>query len=168
MSIDTHSITGLLIWFWENAATAIWGGISLAVANRCLKRFQDWAVGLPTAIRNASRRSGNPVAYLRKLKLKDIRQIRRFRFNDMWIAREVSRGNAALILFGLSSGFWLMALGLKEQMVVSGQLLSTDATTVLISAFPAYVFEVMWLYRSSRANRLIDYRQKSKLWRFRR
>jgi hypothetical protein len=168
MTIDTNSITTLLAWLWENGAANIWGAICLAALTRGPRKLRDFTAGLPAAIRSGSRKRNSPVAYLRKLKLKDLRQIRHFRFNDAWIAREVSRGSTALILFGLSAGFWLMALGLKEQMVVSGQLLSTDATTVFISAFPAYVFEIMWLYRSTRANRLIDYRQKSKLWRFRR
>jgi hypothetical protein len=86
----------------------------------------------------------------------------------MWITREISRGNTALALFGMSSGFWLIALGLKEQVVISGQPLSADPATVFISAFPVYFFEIMWLYRSTRANRLVDYRQKARIWRFRR
>jgi hypothetical protein len=168
MAIDTNSITSLLAWLWDNAATGIWGGICLAFAGKLFKRLQDWIAGLPSAIRNRSRKSGSPVAFLRKLKLNDLRQIRQFRFNDMWITREISRGNTALALFGMSSGFWLIALGLKEQVVISGQPLSADPATVFISAFPVYFFEIMWLYRSTRANRLVDYRQKARIWRFRR
>lgn len=163
-----HNITNLLIWLWDNAAIAIWSGIVLAVASKCFNKLQGWVSRLPAAIRERSLRPSSPVAYLRKLKLKDLRQIRQFRFNDMWIAREISRGNTALTLFGMSSGFWLIALGLKEQVLISGHPLSADSTTVFVSAFPVYFFEIMWLYRSTRANRLVDYRQTSKIWRFRR
>jgi hypothetical protein len=168
MSFDTHNITTLLAWLWENGAANIWGAICLAVLTRGPRKIRDFIAGLPAALRSRSRQRGSPLAYLRKLKLKDLRQIRRFRFDDMWIAREIGRGNTALVLFGVSAGFWLMALGLKEVMVISGERLSTDSATVFISAFPAYVFEIIWLYRSTRANRVVDYRQKAKVWRFQR
>ncbi|WP_172612058.1 hypothetical protein [Pseudomonas graminis] len=168
MPIDTNSLTALLAWLWENGAAGIWGGVCLLVITRGSKKLRDLIAKLPTAIRTRSRKQNSPVAYLRKLKLNDLRQIRRFRFNDMWIAREISRGNTALVLFGVSAGFWLMALGLKEVMVISGERLASDSTTVFISAFPAYIFEMIWLYRSTRANRIVDYRQKVKIWRFQR
>lgn len=168
MPNDTNSLTSLLAWLWQNGAAGIWGGVCLLVLIRGSKKLRDLIAKLPTAIRSRSREQNSPMAYLRKLKLKDLRQIRRFRFDDMWVAREISRGNTALVLFGVSAGFWLMALGLKEVIMISGEHLSTDSATVFISAFPAYVFEIIWLYRSTRANRVVDYRQKAKVWRFQR
>ncbi|WP_447590170.1 hypothetical protein [Aquipseudomonas campi] len=102
----------------------------------------------------------------RLYKLHDNRWVRRYRFDETWINREVSRGHSCFLIMLIWFGFWITAIGLKEVFLLKEGPLSSAPSAVFMAAMPMYLFELAWLRYSGRAGQLISYRNKVKIWRW--
>jgi len=92
--------------------------------------------------------------------------MRRYRFDTLWISREVSRGHTCQIIFFLWFGLWLLAFGMRESFLLNDTPLSGAPGLAIVSALPMYIFEIAWLCYSGRADELIKYRQRVQIWRW--
>jgi hypothetical protein len=165
-----HSpLADLFTWLGDHTASALWEPFALwglgyiyRKVKQILSKRAEREVAPPE--RNMSRFA----KFRRKLKLSEFRFLRRYRFDTVWISREVSRGHTCQLIFVLWFGLWLIAIGLKDVFFISSEAtLGKSPSTIITSATPMYIFEVGWLYYSGRAARLIQHRQKIKAWRFR-
>ncbi len=102
----------------------------------------------------------------KRYRLWNNRWIRRYRFDEAWIQREVSRGHACFMIMLLWFGFWMLAMGLKEVFLLTEGPLSSSPRVALGAALPMYAFELAWLRFSGRAAQLIKYRNKVRIWRW--
>lgn len=103
---------------------------------------------------------------VRRYLLRHNRWIRKHRFDDAWIQREVSRGHSCFVIMLLWFGFWVLALGLKEIFLISEGPLASSPKTAFGAALPMFAFELFWLRFSGRAGQLISYRNKVRIWRW--
>ena len=172
MQSDTSQILVLLSWLWENAATAIWGTISVWAVSYLLRRGRDIAQRIAEALPALflAIKQTSPPKWLRGIykvsKLKNRRWMRRYRFDTLWISREVSRGHTCQIIFLLWFGLWLLAFGMRESFLLNDTPLSGAPGLAIVSALPMYIFEIAWLCYSGRADELIKYRQRVQIWRW--
>lgn len=95
-----------------------------------------------------------------------LERLRARRFDETWLNREVSRSHLCITLFVLWFGGWLLAMGLREVVLVNDLPLSKSSTSAIVSAFPMYLFEMGWIWFSSRSSDVIRYRSRVKAWRF--
>lgn len=115
------------------------------------------------AIRNAR---GWPGREVRRWKRNDAEWVRKYRFDQLWINREQSRGHACFIIMVLCFGIWVLLMGLKELVYLPEGPLISSPVKAAAAAAPMYVFELLWLRYSGRAAQLIKYRNKVRIWRW--
>lgn len=167
MSTETSALFDLLSWLWENAASVIWQTFVMWLLARLLLKGRQLLTKPTKPDLAPTQRSGSKVGRLRrKLKLTELRFLRRYRFDTAWIGREVSRGHTCQLIFLLWFGLWLMAAGLKDIFVISHEPFGKSPVVMVLTASPMYVFELLWIYYSGRSERIIQHRQKIKAWRF--
>lgn len=168
MQFDLLTLYTSLAHTWEVASEAIIGAVAVAGGAYALRKIKEvfsngsrWITGV------IKRRQSCVSASLRWVLRRENNLLRTYRFDTVWINREVVKGQASLIIFLLWFGFWMLAVGLKELVVVADGPLSQSPVAVLITSSPMYFFEFMWIFHASRAAKVIKYRQKVKIWRFR-
>lgn len=158
--LDTDFALKLALWLWENTATALYGAALLWAAKYALRPVRAALKASHARLLKSLR------GFARRLDLRERRWIRKHRFDTVWIGREVSRGHASQIIFLLWFGLWIIAMGLKESFQITDAPLARSPGAAMMSAIPMYLFELAWLRYSGRAERLIKYRQKVRIWRW--
>lgn len=171
MQFETATFLNLAKWLWENAAAGIWSTFCVWAIVRLLRKAhwiaQRLVTATPSFVRQIKLRRPRWLrALFRRLRLRKHRWIRKHRFDTAWIGREVSRGHTCQIVFLLWFGLWIIAMGLRDSFVISEVPLARTPGIAMLVACPMYVFEIAWLRYSGRAEELINYRQKVKIWRF--
>ncbi|WP_144958485.1 hypothetical protein [Pseudomonas oryzihabitans] len=159
--LDTDLALKLASWLGEATATALYGAGLLWAAKFAIRPVK-------AAVKAShARLLGSLRAFTRRLDLRKRRWIRKYRFDSVWIGREVSRGHTSQVIFLLWFGLWIIAMGLKETILVTDAPLASSPITAVLSALPMYFFEIAWIRHSGRAAELIKYRQKVRIWRWR-
>lgn len=165
-------------WLWEEPRNAIWVA-GLAFAYKTIPRLALWIVR--RANRSCQQRArycqlphcdnlskkGWAKSFIRGIARRESEWIRAHRFDQVWINREVSRAHTALSIFVTWTGLWLIALGMKESLFSPEGTLVKSPVLTLLAALPVFFFEFHWLRCSSRASRIISYRRKVHIWRWR-
>lgn len=157
-----------LWWLLITAAGALWGAFCVWAALKLIRKARstpNWfkRSGQVTATTNKTGWLGR---YFRGRRRSHLIWIRRYRFDTVWIQREVSRGHANLLIFTIWFGLWVMAMGLREVFHLSSAPLSQTPTVTIVAALPMYAFEIAWITYSGRADHLIKYRSRVKIWRW--
>ncbi|MCY1306364.1 hypothetical protein D3C80_1744070 [compost metagenome] len=104
--------------------------------------------------------------FFRGFRHREQKWVRDNRFDTTWIEREVSRGHTYLVIFIIWFGLWLVALGLRKTFTLSDAPLDESPGLTILIALPMYAFEIGWLYCSLRADKLIRYRKRVRIWRW--
>ncbi|WP_314408915.1 hypothetical protein [Pseudomonas kuykendallii] len=146
----------LTTWLSEKTVELLYGAVLLFA----LKHAYRW---LRLAIEHGPRTLRAAGRLQRKVRLE---RLRARRFDETWLNREVSRSHLCIMLFVLWFGGWLLAMGLREVVWVNDIPLSKSSTLAIASAFPMYLFEIGWIWFSSRSSDVIRYRSRVKAWRF--
>lgn len=172
MYFKTATFIDLVQWLWDNAASGIWSTFCVWAIVRLLRKAQWIAKWLtnraPAFLRRVRLKRSNWIRNsFRHLKLRNLRWIRKHRFDTAWIGREVSRGHTSQILFLLWLGLWVLAMGLRDSFIFSDVPLARTPGAAVLVACPMYLFEIAWIRYSGRAEEIIKYRQSVKIWRFR-
>ncbi len=171
MSLDSPLLLSSIWWLLETAANAIWGAFSVWAVICLIRRrkmISAWAANaLSRKERPRRKRRGMLRRFFRKFGLQERNWIRAHRFDPAWIQRESGRGHAFLVIFIVYFGLWVLALGLKEVLILSNAPLSQSPELIFVSALPMYGFEIAWLVYGGRASRLLVYRRKARIWRWR-
>lgn len=168
MQIDFSSALTLLDHIWTVGSDGIICAVVVAAASLIWKKLKSLSLNSSNWVRDkVLGRRGAKHSVVRGIRLRELKFLRTYQFDEAWINREVSRGHTSQIIFLLWFGFWIMAAGLKNVVTVSGAPLSASPIAMLLGACPMYVFEVLWIYHSSAAAKIIRHRQKVKIWRYR-
>lgn len=158
--LDTNLAIKLALWLWENAAAALFGAAVVWITGRGIHRLKSAVKTSHASLLRSLR------ALTRRFELRERRWIRKYRFDSVWIDREVSRGHTSQIIFLLWFGLWIIAMGLKESFLITDAPLARSPIAAIVSAVPMYLFEIAWIRYSGRAAKLINYRQKVRIWRW--
>lgn len=158
--LDTALALKLTSWLWENTAIALYGAGLLWATKLAIRRLKAVVEASTTRLLKKLRQIN------KRLDMRKCRWIRKYRFDTVWIDREVSRAHTSQIICLLWFGLWIIAMGLKETFLVTNTTLAKSPATALISALPLYFFEIAWMWHASRASELIKYRQKVRIWRW--
>lgn len=159
--LDTTLALKLASWLWENTATVLYGAALLWAAKFVVRRLKAAIEASHARLLKSLR------GFTRRLDLRKRVWIRKHRFDSVWIGREVSRGHTSQVIFLLWFGLWIIAMGLKESILVTDAPLASSPITAVLSALPMYFFEIAWIRHSGRAAELIKYRQNVRIWRWR-
>ena len=157
-----------LIWFWDNATNAIAGFVGVWIATWLLRRVNKVLRALQTRLSNVRLNASRLRGLSRYLELRELKWLRTYRFDTVWIDREVSCAHTSLIIFVLWFGLWIIAMGMKEALFIAEGPLIRSPGVAVAAALPMYLFEVFWIRHSGRAAKLIKHRQRIRAWRFKR
>jgi len=171
MLSDLPTGFGTIYWFIEEGASGIWTAFLLLVVGVMMSRTRLIAAWLiakaPLTLRwLIGNRGGLIRSYFRRRRLRELRWIRSERFDEMSIQRNVSRGHACAIIFVIWFGLWVVAMGMRESFILSDAPLAKSPGITLMAALPMYAFEIAWLYFSLSSGKLINYRNRVKIWRW--
>lgn len=157
-----------LWWLLITAAGALWGALCVWAAVKLIRKIRS----VPNWFRKnrsttaSTKKAGLLRRYFRKRRRNHLLWIREHRFDTAWLQREISRGHANLLIFIIWFGLWVMAMGLRETFLLTTSPLAKFPILTISAALPMYVFEFAWIIYSGRADHLINYRNRVKIWRW--
>lgn len=157
---DEHLPIKIALWLWDNAAAGICGAVAVWIGTQGLQK-------LTAAVKSSHTHLLKSIRRLAKwLKLRELKLVRKYRLDLAWIGRETIRGYAYLTIMIVLFGLWITAIGMREALGLADAL-QGSSTIALILATPLYAFEIHWIICSTRVSKLIKYRQKVRIWRWR-
>lgn len=164
MSSETSPVMAMLYWLWNNGATGVWGALCVWLITKGPGKLRVFVLHRMVAFKLPSMKNNFIIALARKKKLQNLKLFRIRRLDTAWINREVSRGHSCQIIFFLWFGLWILSIGIKDMFMLTPELpLAKSPHLIWISSGPIYIFEIMWIFYSGRAARLLENRQKIRI-----
>lgn len=159
-------MAGLVEWMVSGAANELYGAVVLFVAVRALAKLR---IGADLGRKYLGKTLGRPnrmKRFARGVRRRSLVKLRKRRFDLAWIQRQVSRAHVCFMLCILWLGIWVLAMGLMDVLNYTGEPLRRTSTAALLTVFPAYLFEAMWIIYSGSVSQVISHRQTKKIWRY--